>query len=125
MRTINKRRAEILAPLLSPQTEQEEEEALDSKDLDCQFTVNAIARRLLQGTFSYREERRCDNCKTADIKEDEIISTHLSLKSDFSNFAQSIVDNFAEGTCLNCNSILTTVKQEFGQCLYVQVNYSY
>lgn len=122
MRTINKRRAEVLAPIMcAPQNEQEEEEKLMFQSVDCQFTVNSLAIRLLNGMFSYKDVTRCGKCTAEDTRELEIISAHPSLKPDFSNLADAVILNFPDLVCHLCENE-RTVEREFGQCLYIEVN---
>lgn len=124
MQTINKKRAELLAPIFQPQNEQEEEENLMYGDVDCQFTVNSHASRLLMGTYSYKEARRCDSCTITDSRQLPIISANNSLLPDFSNLAVAVLENFTNPVCHLCSNNLTIVEREFGQCIYIEVNRS-
>lgn len=123
MRTINKKRAELLTPILGkPMNEQEEEDRVMTK-VNCQFTVNALAYKLLIGTFSYKEDMRCDICESpTESREVPIVTTHQSLLPDFSNFTDAMLASFIHPTCPMCTENLTIVEREFGQCLYIEVH---
>lgn len=122
MRTINKKRAEMLAPIFkNPESEEDEEE-----HLDCQFTVNALASKLLMGTFSCKETE--EPCSTADCpftpqnsKEYPLLTIHPSLRPDFTNLVEAIAENFPDNRlCPECNKELI-VKREYGRFIFLQV----
>lgn len=124
MRTVNKKRAEVLAPIMcAPQNEQEEEESLAFESVDCQFTVNTLASRLLMGTFSYKDVTRCGTCTAEDTRELPIISANESLLPDLSNLTDAVMSNFPNLVCHLCES-QRTVEREFGQFFYIEVNVS-
>lgn len=120
MRTINKKRADLLAPMLAaPQNEQEQEERLMLDNLDCQFTVNALAFKLLMGTYSYKEEMQCE-CSFKDTRESPIMKAQNPLSVDFSNFIEAVVANLPDPVCPLCKRVLT-IEREYGQYSFIEV----
>lgn len=125
MRVVNKIRAELLTPIFrKPRSEEEAEEEM-LLSLDCQLTVNSLAGRLLMGTFSYREDRQCNNRNLKDMRNLPKISANQSLLPDFSNFDDAVLENFSNPVCHSCNKNLTITNVEFGQLLFIEVNVSY
>lgn len=130
MRTVNKMRAEMLTPIFKiPETEHEEEARLIDavSDVDCQFTVNALASKLLMGTISCSEEvASCDtsSCSsTLQSAEYQTLNASQSLRSDFSNLADAIVENFPDfRLCPDCEKELDITRQ-FRRFIFIQVSY--
>lgn len=121
MKTVNKKRAELLTPIFGrPQNEQEEEEQM----IDCQLTVNSLAGQMLKETFSHREERRCNQCTFADFRNSPTLMANRLLLPDFSNLSDAVLENFGNSVCSMCQNALT-VDSEFGQLLFLEVNIGY
>lgn len=121
MRTINKKRTEMLAPIMkTPETEQEEEERI-MQDFDYRFSVNGLAHNLLLRTFSYKEKAQCNNClsvpRTIEVS---ILDTNEQLLSDFSNLIDAVLQTFPDRVCVECRQNLS-IESEFGQFIYIQV----
>lgn len=114
----------MLAPIIAkPRNEEEELAQMELvTDMDCQFTVNAMASNLLKGVFSIKETRHCDECKTSDIREVPVVSVHTSLRADLSNFTDALLASFIDPACSECNVILTIDEREFGSFLLLEVS---
>lgn len=122
MRTINKKRAELLVPIFRKARNEEEEEERMMFDVDCQLTVNSLASQLLRGTFSYKEDRQCSGCTHTTSTILPTLSANESLLSDFSNLSEAILSNFGDAVCALCSTELNTVDSEFGQFLFIEVS---
>lgn len=127
MRTINKKRAELLTTLLKePENEQEHEEATinDSVRADCKFDFNGLASILLQGTHSIIEKAECIACRTHSMNIQSKFSAGESLNADFSNFVGVLFENFPEHICGECNEP-QTVSREFGNFVFIEVFFNF
>lgn len=142
MRTINKKRAEMLSKFVKPTVDQvyiepedrtktaeidENIRALfDIYDMDCQFSVNGLVSKLLHSfTYSLKETSICKNCGESDIihvSKLPIIGASNALKIDYGNLVAAIGDNFPDYKCDDCNSY-KEVQREFGQHVFIEVNF--
>lgn len=124
MRTVNIKRAELLAPIISkPETDLEKEEQMlfELSQVDCQFSVNGLAFNLLRGIFSYKDTGKCSNCASfSRTSENPTLNTHHILRSDLSNLAEAINMNFPEPKCPDCDTDLS-IQHEFGTFMFVAV----
>lgn len=121
MRTINKKRADLLIPIFrKPQDEAEEERRLTCS-LDCQHTVNSLVSQLLSVTFSYKEERQCSECTHTDSRTLPTLMANQSLLPDFTNLNEAVLANFSDPVCELCNNNLNIIATEFGQCVFIEV----
>lgn len=123
MRTINRKRAEILTPIMQRDETEEEAEESALEDLDCQFTVNAFASKLLLGfgAYSYTETAKCRNCPSeTKTSEFSTLNTHSSLRVDLSNLVEAVLANFPDPLCYQCQDE-KTVEFQFGQFVFIQV----
>lgn len=144
MRTINKKRAEMLSKFVKPtidsvyiepeertETQEIDEDIraiFDTYDMDCQFSVNGLASKLLHSfTYSLKETSVCNNCEESAITGVSalpIIGASNALKTDYGNLVMSIEDNFPSYKCDDCNSY-KEVQREFGQHIFIEVNSYY
>lgn len=122
MRTINRKRAELLVPIFRKARSEEEEERRLMSNVDCQLTVNSLVNDLLSGTFSYKEDRECSGCTHADTRTLTKLTANESLLPDFSNLSEAILQNFGDATCALCTKDLKIVDSEFGQLLFIEVS---
>lgn len=121
MRTVNANRAKLLTNVMKKaETEQEIEDELWQEEVDCQFTVNALASKLLAGIASLKENGRCECSYGFENHEFSMISVSQSLKADFSNLAASIIENLGYQSCPECSTELT-IEREFGTFIFIQV----
>lgn len=123
MRTINKKRADLLIPIFrKPQNEDEEEQRM-IHGLDCQLTVNSLVSQLLRATFSYKEERECSGCTHKNSRTLPTLMANQSLRPDFTNLSEAVLANFSDPVCELCNNTLNISATEFGQCIFIEVRF--
>lgn len=105
MRTINKLRTSILIQMIEQQKKEQEEGG------DCSFTVNSWVPILMSDAVCCEERMNCPSCKTTKTKDVCYLSTHTTLKSDLSNFAASISQNYPSlRECSDCNSDIDVLR---------------
>lgn len=111
MRSVNKRRAEILSDIMEGLSNQEN-------------TAVSIVSTLMKDCPSYQERVLCENECENDMKYFSTVKVHLEFKHDFSNLVEAIIKNYpSHPECSKCHKVEgNSMEITYGPLIVIEVN---